>query len=100
MSSANAHTVVVLPGDGIGLEVTSQARRVLEWAGDQDGMALNLADRHYGNEAYKRSGEVLTDETRHRLWLVKIPMCPRLVLCPTSSAGFHPSTRPIARGSQ
>ncbi|MEC7514722.1 MAG: isocitrate/isopropylmalate family dehydrogenase, partial [Pseudomonadota bacterium] len=63
MSSANAHTVVVLPGDGIGLEVTAQARRVLEWAGDQDGMALNLADRHYGNEAYKRSGEVLTDET-------------------------------------
>ncbi|MGB1006972.1 MAG: 3-isopropylmalate dehydrogenase [Thalassobaculaceae bacterium] len=63
MSSANAHTVVVLPGDGIGLEVTAQARRVLEWASDQDGMALNLADRHYGNEAYKRSGEVLTDET-------------------------------------
>ena len=63
MSSANAHTVVVLPGDGIGLEVTAQARRVLEWASDQDGMALNLADRHYGNEAYRRSGEVLTDET-------------------------------------
>ena len=41
MSSANAHTVVVLPGDGIGLEVTAQARRVLEWASDQDGMALN-----------------------------------------------------------
>ena len=60
--SANP-SLLILPGDGIGLEVTAQARRVLEWAGDQDGMALNLADRHYGNEAYKRSGEVLTDET-------------------------------------
>ena len=54
--------VLVLPGDGIGPEVTSQAVRVLEVVAEHDGsFALDYAD--FGGMAFDKHGSPLPEET-------------------------------------
>jgi len=54
------HTVVLIPGDGIGPEVTDAARRILEAA----EAPLKFIERHAGVAALDRGGEdVLPEET-------------------------------------
>jgi 3-isopropylmalate dehydrogenase len=53
------HTIAVVPGDGIGPEVTSEAVRVLEAAAVAEGFALEATTFDLGAERYLRSGEVL-----------------------------------------
>lgn len=58
-------SVAVIPGDGIGPEVTSQAVRVLkEVLCDQP---LQLEHFDLGAERYLRTGEILTDDDLHSL---------------------------------
>ncbi|KAK0358277.1 hypothetical protein LTR94_036051, partial [Friedmanniomyces endolithicus] len=61
MRSAMTDTklIAILPGDGIGPEVTAEARRVLE------AMALPLSfeEAPVGGAAYRASGHPLPDET-------------------------------------
>ena len=52
--------IAVLPGDGIGPEVTREAVAVLEAAGLSD---LTLFDADVGGVAYKRHGQPLPEET-------------------------------------
>src|SRR4051812_12233317 len=52
-------TVVCLPGDGIGPEVMSEARRAL----DALGLGLELVDRPFGGVAIRSHGDPLPDET-------------------------------------
>ena len=54
--------VMVLPGDGIGLEVIRQARRVLEWVITERGLAADLQEFPYGAAAYPRYGAIISDE--------------------------------------
>ncbi len=54
--------IVVLPGDGIGPEVTSQALRVLEAVGAKWGHAFELDERLMGGCSIDRHGVALTDE--------------------------------------
>jgi len=56
-------TIAILPGDGIGLEVTAQARRVLEWFVARGGPALQLEEYPYGAGAYRAQGRVLPEAT-------------------------------------
>ena len=55
-------TFIVLPGDGIGQEVTEQAVRVLEWFADKRGIALQLRHERFGAEAYHATGEFIKEE--------------------------------------
>ena len=64
MDLANAKRIAVLPGDGIGPEVISQARRVLDWFVEHRGLAVAIEEAEYGVEAYRRTGEVLPEATR------------------------------------
>ena len=59
MSSA----VVVLPGDGIGPEVTAQATRVLETVADKVGFSLEICEALLGGAAFEAVGQPLPDET-------------------------------------
>ncbi|MBI1200617.1 MAG: 3-isopropylmalate dehydrogenase [Phenylobacterium sp.] len=51
--------LLLLPGDGIGPEVTAQVRRVAEALTP----GLSLDERPFGGSSYDRFGEPLTDET-------------------------------------
>ena len=43
-----AMKLLVLPGDGVGPEVTAQAVRVLEWFAAHRGIALDITERGIG----------------------------------------------------
>jgi 3-isopropylmalate dehydrogenase len=55
--------VVVLPGDGVGPEVTREAVRVLEAAGQLWGVAVRIEEHAVGGAAIDRFGDPLPRET-------------------------------------
>ncbi len=65
MSSATTHRLAVIPGDGIGPEVTAEALKVLEAVAGRSGMAAGakFESTRYdlGAERYLATGEVLPD---------------------------------------
>ncbi|HEX5635155.1 MAG TPA: 3-isopropylmalate dehydrogenase [Gemmatimonadales bacterium] len=61
------HRIVILPGDGIGPEVTAEAERVLRAAADRFGVGLAIERHDIGGAAYARTGQVYPRETRDAL---------------------------------
>ena len=39
-----AQNILVLPGDGIGQEVMTEVRRVVDWFGDNRGLEVNITE--------------------------------------------------------
>jgi 3-isopropylmalate dehydrogenase len=56
-------TLVVLPGDGIGPEVTSSAVRVVRTIAGRGGHAFNFSEHPIGGCSIEKHGVALTDET-------------------------------------
>ena len=69
-----AYNIAVLPGDGIGREVTVQARKVLEAAGRRFGVSFRFEEALCGGAACDAAGEPLPRKT--------------LDLCRASDAGL------------
>lgn len=55
--------MLLLPGDGIGPEVTAQVSRVAQWMVEHAGLNLRLEERPFGGASFDLSGEPLTQET-------------------------------------
>ena len=51
--------IAVIPGDGIGIDVTREAVKALEAVAKASGRALKLGSYDYGAERYLRTGETL-----------------------------------------
>ncbi len=60
----NKYSIAVLPGDGIGPEVTAQAERVLQAAGQRFGITFTLSHFPVGAAGVAAAGDPLPDETR------------------------------------
>jgi 3-isopropylmalate dehydrogenase len=58
------YSLAVLPGDGIGPEVTSEALRVLQAAADLFGFVIDSREYPIGASAVVQAGEALPAETR------------------------------------
>lgn len=58
-----SYTIAVLPGDGIGPEVTAEAVRVLRAVADVYGFGLELPDGLIGQAALDETGKMLPPET-------------------------------------
>lgn len=56
--------ITVLPGDGIGPEVTREAVRVLRAAGDQHGIRIETAEHAIGGNAVEKFGAPFPDASR------------------------------------
>ena len=54
--------IAIIPGDGIGLEVVREARRVLERVAGAEGIELKLTDWDLGADRYLRDGVTITDD--------------------------------------
>ena len=63
MQSPKTYRIVVLPGDGIGPEVTDEAVRVLEAAGTVHGFSLAFDNHPIGGIAIDLFGEPLPEKT-------------------------------------
>jgi 3-isopropylmalate dehydrogenase len=57
------YDVVVIPGDGIGPELTEAAVGVLRAAAESGGFELALTAHEAGASLYRKLGRVMTDET-------------------------------------
>src|SRR5512136_224910 len=62
-----AYRVAVVPGDGTGPEVVAEGMKVLKAASAKYGFKLDASHYGLGGERYKRTGEVLSDETVEEL---------------------------------
>ena len=58
-----AKKILILPGDGIGPEIVSEAVKVLETVKQQNGLNLQLEEALIGGAAIDASGTPLPDET-------------------------------------
>src|SRR3989449_2720552 len=58
------YTIAVLPGDGIGPEVTAEAERVLRTAGERCGIRFTMSHWPVGAAAVAVAGDPLPGETR------------------------------------
>ena len=56
--------LLLLPGDGIGPEVTAQVARVVDFLNANAGLDLTVETRDFGGTAYDKHGSPLPDETR------------------------------------
>jgi len=56
-------SLLILPGDGIGPEVMTQVRRIIDWYGDKRRLAFDVSEDLVGGAAYDAHGTPLTDET-------------------------------------
>ncbi len=56
-------SILILPGDGIGPEVMTQVRRVIDWFGENRDMKFDVSEDLVGGAAYDAHGTPLTDET-------------------------------------
>lgn len=59
--------IIILPGDGIGREVTAEGRRVVEEIGRQFGHAFEFSEGMIGHEAIEKTGTALPEETLEKL---------------------------------
>ncbi|MGF6860661.1 3-isopropylmalate dehydrogenase [Rhodobacteraceae bacterium MBR-64] len=56
-------SLLILPGDGIGPEVMTEVRKVIDWFGDRRGIAFDVSEGLVGGCAYDAHGTPLTDAT-------------------------------------
>ncbi len=54
--------IALIPGDGIGVEVVSEARRVLEFVREAEGVTLELVEWDLGADRFLRDGITITDD--------------------------------------
>jgi len=59
----SAYKIAILPGDGIGPEVTAEARRALEWFAARRRFAIEISEHAYGSGAYRKHGLFLPKAT-------------------------------------
>ena len=55
--------ILILPGDGIGKEVTSSMNEVLQYLIDEQNLDLQLSERKVGGSSFDEFGKPLTEET-------------------------------------
>ena len=54
--------IAVIPGDGIGIDVTREAVKIMEAVGDLRGEAFELTEYDYGADRFLKTGETLPDQ--------------------------------------
>lgn len=57
------YKITVLAGDGIGPEITKEARKVLRRVAEQEGFSLEFREEHFGGAAIDAVGEPLPEKT-------------------------------------
>ncbi len=64
---SKSYNIAVIPGDGTGLEVVTEGKKVLSAAAAKSGFKLNFEEFDFGGDRYLRTGEVLPDSASDQL---------------------------------
>ena len=59
-------SILILPGDGIGPEVMTEVRKIIDWYGAKRGLTFDVTEDLVGGCAYDAHGTPLTDETMEK----------------------------------
>ncbi len=59
-------SILILPGDGIGPEVMTEVRKVIDWFGANRGLNFDVSEDLVGGAAYDAHGVPLTDATMEK----------------------------------
>ncbi|EHR52487.1 tartrate dehydrogenase [Saccharomonospora marina XMU15] len=62
-----AYEIAAIPGDGIGVDVTAQAREVLDTAAAEHGFQLKWTEFDYSCKRYAETGAMMPQDGVHRL---------------------------------
>ena len=57
------HSLLILPGDGIGPEVMTEVRRIIAWFQDKKYLKITVEEDLVGGASYDMHGTPLTEET-------------------------------------
>ena len=57
------HKLVIMPGDGIGKEITAEALKVLDVLQRAHGLSVSIEQAHIGGAGYEAHGHPLPQET-------------------------------------
>ncbi len=60
------HSLLILPGDGIGPEVMAEVRKVIDWIGAKRDVSFDVSEDLVGGAAYDAHGTPLHDDTMAR----------------------------------
>ncbi|MDC1296688.1 3-isopropylmalate dehydrogenase [Alphaproteobacteria bacterium] len=55
--------ILVLPGDGIGVEVMNEVLKIIDWMGKNKSIFFNIEERLVGGAAYDKEGDSVSDST-------------------------------------
>jgi 3-isopropylmalate dehydrogenase len=64
---ATTMQLLVLPGDGVGVEVMAEVRRVLDWLAEHRSLEVDVHEEPFGIAAWRAHGTLMTDETWERI---------------------------------
>ena len=56
------YDIALYPGDGIGIEVIAEAKKVLNTVADKLGFSLNITEFPWGHRYWKEHGKVAPDD--------------------------------------
>ncbi len=59
-------SILILPGDGIGVEVMAEVRKIIDWFDRKRGLEFDLSEDQVGGAAYDKYGAPLTDATMQK----------------------------------
>ena len=59
----STHSLLILPGDGIGPEVMAEVRKVIDWLGSHRAITFEVSEDLVGGAAYDVHGVPLHDDT-------------------------------------
>ena len=62
----STHSLLLLPGDGIGPEVMTEVRKVIGWFGENRDLSFDVSEDLVGGAAYDAHGTPLHDDTMAR----------------------------------
>jgi Isocitrate/isopropylmalate dehydrogenase len=55
--------ILVLPGDGIGIEVMNEVMNIMEWMNKHKSISFDISQRLVGGAAYDQEGDSISDST-------------------------------------
>ncbi len=58
-----SYKILVLPGDGIGVECMAEVQKIMNWFKDNQNIAFDVEQDDIGGAAYERYGSPFADET-------------------------------------
>ena len=59
--------ISALPGDGIGVEIYLEAKKILNWIDNESKYSLNISEMSVGGDSIDKYGEPLTNKTLQKL---------------------------------